>query len=108
MEEEARKRRRVSPQRFEKGSCRSVDCFERIYQIGSGTYGTVYKARDRATDDIVALKKVILHNEKQDGFPLTSLREIRTLKHLSHPNIVELKEIVVGDDRDRYGVFCST
>jgi serine/threonine protein kinase len=53
---------------------------------------------------MVALKRVILHNEKQDGFPLTSLREIRMLKKVSqHPNCVHLLEIAVGRKRD--GVF---
>jgi hypothetical protein len=34
---------------------------------------------------------VILHNEKADGFPLTSLREIRMLKRVAdHPNCVSL------------------
>lgn len=39
---------------------------------------------------MVALKRVILHNEKQDGFPLTSLREVRMLKKIAHPNCVRL------------------
>jgi len=53
---------------------------------------------------MVALKRVILHNEKQDGFPLTSLREIRMLKSIGrHPNCVWLEEIAVGRKRD--GVF---
>eukprot|EP01032_Pedospumella_encystans_P015650 gene15650-17888_t len=37
----------------------------------------------------------------QDGFPLTSLREVKTLKACSdHPNIVRLHEVVVGPNRD--------
>ena len=34
-------------------------------------------------------------------FPQTSLREIATLKMLRHPNIVGLKEVVVGTERER-------
>jgi hypothetical protein len=55
-----------------------------------GTYGMVYRAIDRANGRMVALKRVILHNEKADGFPLTSLREIRMLKKISHPNCVRM------------------
>lgn len=52
--------------------------------------GTVYRAIDKRCDEIVALKKVILHNEKTDGFPVTALREIKLLKRLVHPNCVSL------------------
>lgn len=36
-----------------------VQDYEKIHRIGEGTYGVVYKARDRATGQIVALKKVL-------------------------------------------------
>ena len=44
-------------------------------------------------DELVALKKVRLENEKE-GFPITAVREIKILKQLNHKNIVNLKEIV--------------
>jgi len=37
---------------------RPVSEFERLDQLGEGTYGIVYRARDKKTKDIVALKKV--------------------------------------------------
>lgn len=36
-----------------------------------------------------------MENES-DGFPITSLREIKLLQKLKHPNIIELKEVLVG------------
>lgn len=39
--------------------------------------------------------------DQERGFPLTSLREINILMALDHPNIIKLKEIVVGDAMDR-------
>ncbi|CAM9689233.1 unnamed protein product [Chrysoparadoxa australica] len=88
------------------GSCRSVSRFENKERIGEGAYGTVYRAKDRETKHVVALKRVILHNEKQDGFPLTSLREIALLKRISHPHCVALLDVVVGGQRDSvYLVF---
>ncbi|CAH0772626.1 unnamed protein product [Bemisia tabaci] len=72
---------------------RCVDVFEVIAQIGEGTYGQVYKARDKATGDLVALKKVRLENEKE-GFPITAVREIKILRQLNHKNIIKLQEIV--------------
>ncbi|XP_070941243.1 cyclin-dependent kinase 10 isoform X5 [Macaca nemestrina] len=78
------------------GRCRSVKEFEKLNRIGEGTYGIVYRARDTQTDEIVALKKVRMDKEK-DGIPISSLREITLLLRLRHPNIVELKEVVVGN-----------
>ena len=72
---------------------RCVDTFEMVAQIGEGTYGQVYKAKDKATLEMVALKKVRLENEKE-GFPITAVREIKILRQLNHRNIVNLKEIV--------------
>lgn len=72
---------------------RCIDVFDIDTQIGEGTYGQVYKARDRVTGEIVALKKVRLENEKE-GFPITAVREIKILRLLNHANIVNLKEIV--------------
>lgn len=72
---------------------RCVDVFRKICQIGEGTYGQVYKAEDTFTGELVALKKVRLENEKE-GFPITAVREIKILRQLNHPNIVNLKEIV--------------
>ncbi|RUS81454.1 hypothetical protein EGW08_010794 [Elysia chlorotica] len=72
---------------------RCVDVFNIIQIIGEGTYGQVYKARDINLGNLVALKKVRLENEKE-GFPITAVREIKILRQLQHPNIVNLKEIV--------------
>lgn len=80
---------------LEDWSERCVEVFDIIAQIGEGTYGQVYKARakDKKNDEMVALKKVRLENEKE-GFPITAVREIKILKQLHHKNIVNLKEIV--------------
>ena len=46
--------------------------YERVEKIGEGTYGTVFKAKDRETGDIVALKIVRLDedDEVRGHFPL--------------------------------------
>jgi serine/threonine protein kinase len=78
------------------GRCRNVhDTFEKVRQLGHGTYGEVYLARNRVTDEMVALKKIKLEasKERRSGFPITALREMRVLKDLSHKNVVNLKEV---------------
>lgn len=110
------KRRRLSPQydsaaiepapakllRFpapEWGPCRHVDNFEKLNHIEEGSYGWVSRAKEIATGEIVALKKLKMDNAN-DGFPVTGLREIQTLMASRHENIVALREVVMGDKLD--------
>lgn len=108
------KRRRLSPERpaaddapvrllrfpaTEWGPCRHVDNFEKLNHIEEGSYGWVSRAKEVATGEIVALKKLKMDNSN-DGFPVTGLREIQTLKASRHPNIVALREVVMGDKLD--------
>lgn len=75
---------------------RSVYCYERLNQIEEGSYGVVFRARDKETGDIVALKRLKLDEEKH-GFPITALREINALMSCHHDNVVRIREVVVGD-----------
>ena len=63
-------------------------------KLGEGTFGIVSKARSKRTGNVFALKKILMHNEKE-GFPITALREVKLLKMLSHPNILRLEEMAV-------------
>ena len=85
-----------------KGATRSVGQFEKLAKVGEGTYGSVYKARDRETGGLVALKRVKLGGSgfDREGMPLTSLREIALLRRLRHPNVVRLHEVAVGSKLD--------
>ncbi|KZS92942.1 Pkinase-domain-containing protein [Sistotremastrum niveocremeum HHB9708] len=75
---------------------RSVYSYERLNQIEEGSYGVVFRARDKQTGDLVALKKLKLDQEKH-GFPITALREINALMTCRHENVVGIREVVVGD-----------
>jgi len=72
--------------------CDEVNKYEKMAKIGQGTFGEVFKARHKKTKKVVALKKVLMENEKE-GFPITALREIRILQLLKHENVVNLIEI---------------
>lgn len=80
--------------------CRNVENYEWLNRIEEGTYGVVYRAKDKRTGQIVALKKLKMEKEKE-GFPITSLREINMLLKAKHPNIVHVREIVVGSNMDK-------
>ncbi|XP_076759133.1 cyclin-dependent kinase 2 isoform X1 [Xylocopa sonorina] len=74
-----------------------MDNFVKIEKIGEGTYGVVYKAKDKLTGKLVALKKIRLETETE-GVPSTAIREISLLRELTHPNIVQLFDVVDGDN----------
>ncbi|GAX15894.1 cell division cycle 2-like [Fistulifera solaris] len=93
--------------------CRSVyDTYEQIERLSEGSYGIVWKARDLATNETVALKQIKFHvddeprmteeaNPAKNGFPVTALREISVLLALSHENIVHVREMVTGCSIDK-------
>ena len=66
--------------------------YEKLEKIGEGTYGTVFKGKNRETQEIVALKRVRLDDD-DEGVPSSALREICLLKELKHKNIVRFANI---------------
>ena len=80
--------------------CRSIENFEHLNVIDEGSYGVVYRAKDKETGEIFAVKKVKLDfsnsGESKEGFPISALRELSTLIDLKHENIVNVKEVVYG------------
>ena len=81
-------------QRRFRGSAKISDYEVMKEKLGEGTFGIVSKALSKRTGNVVALKKILMHNEKE-GFPITALREVKLLKMLSHPNILRLEEMAV-------------
>merc|ERR1711874_121167 len=80
-----------------------VSQYRELNAIGTGAYGTVYKAEDLKNNEIVAMKKVRIALT-EDGVPMSVLREISLLRHLgkyNHPNIVRLVDICHGPRYER-------
>ena len=68
----------------------TTQSFTTLFLGFAGAYGTVYMAKDKENDTIVALKKMRF-TLTEDGVPMAILREISLLKQLEkfdHPNIV--------------------
>jgi calcium-dependent protein kinase len=66
-------------------------------QLGKGTFGTVYAAKDKATGALRAIK--IIPKGKKASQIADIENEINLLKRLDHPNIVQIYE-VFEDDRN--------
>eukprot|EP00053_Salpingoeca_punica_P015094 m.138045 g.138045 ORF g.138045 m.138045 type:complete len:475 (+) comp16622_c1_seq1:498-1922(+) len=74
------------------------DRYELLECIGEGTYGKVYKARIKASDDptIYALKAMKLTSASSDGLTMAACREIALLRELKHENVIRAKEIFMS------------
>lgn len=79
---------------------RDFNSFKIEEQVGEGTYGKVYKAVDLINNNLVAMKYVRMEKESE-GFPITGLREIKILRELCHPNIVQLREVIHRYDHSK-------
>lgn len=73
-----------------------------IMQVGQGTYSNVYKARDKETGKIVALKKVRFDTSEPESVKFMA-REILILQKLDHPNIVKLEGLATS--RMQYSLY---
>lgn len=85
--------------------CRSVERFDRLNHIEEGSYGYVSRAKEEATGEIVAIKKLKLDTARDAGFPVTALREIQCLNAAKHRHVVELREVVTGEGEAKGDVY---
>lgn len=67
-----------------------------IKALGDGTYGSVTRAQNKSTGDVVAIKKFKQKYRSWDE--CMKLREVTSLRKLIHPNIVKLKEVIREND----------
>ena len=69
-----------------------MDRYKVLHQIANGSYGTVSKGLNRITGEPVAIKT--FKNRYFSWEECLSLREIKSLRKLTHGNIVKLKEVI--------------
>ena len=77
-------------------------------ELGRGAYGCVFRGVHRQTGKEYAIKKTHIDN-RNDGIPSTTIREIAVLMELEHQNIVYLEDTVMHDN-DIYFIqeYCNT
>ena len=84
----------------------SKELYKIVSQVGEGTISKVYKAWNTLTGKHVALKHI--HTEsKQDGFPVTAMREIKLLQSLQQENIVCLFEMMVSNGESQVDIVLN-
>ncbi|KAG7097601.1 hypothetical protein E1B28_004936 [Marasmius oreades] len=86
--------------------CGRQDDYAATTKLGEGTFGEVHKAVHKATGRAVALKRILMHNEKE-GMPVTALREIKILKAMKHACIIDILDmyIVRSKENESMSVF---
>ena len=65
--------------------------YEVLGIVNEGAYGIVYKAKNRETGEYVAIKK-FKETDDDEIVRKTTLREVKVLRMIKHPNVVQLKE----------------
>ncbi|KAM5577561.1 putative serine/threonine-protein kinase [Rosa sericea] len=81
---------------------KSADSYDKLAKVGQGTYSNVYKARDRDTKKIVALKKVRFDTSEPESIKFMA-REIMILRRLDHPNVIKLEGLATS--RMQYSLY---
>ncbi|XP_072952628.1 cyclin-dependent kinase C-2 C-like isoform X3 [Typha angustifolia] len=81
---------------------KSADSYDKLDKVGQGTYSNVYKARDRDTGKIVALKKVRFNTSEPESVEFMA-REIMILQKLDHPNVIKLEGLATS--RMHYSIY---
>nr|CAD2163010.1 unnamed protein product [Meloidogyne enterolobii] len=72
-----------------------AETYKKIFDLGEGTYATVYLGQSLLTGRSVAMKEIRLEHE--EGAPCTAIREVSLLRNLKHANIVTLHDVVHTD-----------
>ncbi|KAI9477587.1 TFIIH complex serine/threonine-protein kinase subunit kin28 [Coemansia sp. RSA 989] len=66
--------------------------YKKEKKLGEGTYAVVYLGRHIKTNRKVAIKKIKLGNARS-GLDMSAIREVKALRELQHPNVIELIDV---------------
>ncbi|CEF49140.1 unnamed protein product [uncultured bacterium] len=72
--------------------------YEILEQIGCGGMGVIYRARQRHSRRIVAVKRVLSYRADSHGALQRFRREAQAVASLDHPNILPIYEVSQSDD----------
>ncbi|KAL6547705.1 hypothetical protein OROHE_009410 [Orobanche hederae] len=70
--------------------------FTIIKEVGTGTFGSVWRALSKQSGEVVAIKK--MKKKYYSWEECINLREVKSLRKMNHPNVVKLKEVIRESD----------
>ncbi|KAG1359130.1 cyclin-dependent kinase F-4 [Cocos nucifera] len=73
-----------------------MERYKVIKEVGDGTFGSVWRAINKQTCEVVAIKK--MKRKYYSWEECMNLREVKSLRRMNHPNIVKLKEVIREND----------
>ncbi len=73
-----------------------MERYKIIKEVGNGTFGSVWRALNKQTGEVVAVKK--MKRKYYSWEECINLREVKSLRKMTHPNIVKLKEVIREND----------
>lgn len=73
-----------------------MEKFKIIKEVGDGTFGNVWRAINKQSGEVVAIKK--MKKKYYSWEECMNLREVKSLRRMDHPNIVMLKEVIREND----------
>ncbi|CAI9095129.1 OLC1v1030995C1 [Oldenlandia corymbosa var. corymbosa] len=73
-----------------------MERYKIIKEVGNGTFGSVWRALNKQTGEVVAIKK--MKKKYYSWEECINLREVKSLRKMNHPNIVKLKEVIREHD----------
>ncbi|XP_077244741.1 protein kinase superfamily protein [Tasmannia lanceolata] len=73
-----------------------MDRYKIIKEVGDGTFGSVWRAINKQSGEVVAIKK--MKRKYYSWEECMNLREVKSLRKMNHPNIVKLKEVIREHD----------
>ena len=74
-----------------------MDKYKLIKAVGEGTFGSVTKAVNLQTNEVVAIKEL---KSTQSWEEATQMMEIKALRKLnSHPNVIKIHELIRRNDK---------
>ncbi|KAK1379040.1 MAPK related serine/threonine protein kinase [Heracleum sosnowskyi] len=73
-----------------------MERYKIIKEVGNGTFGSVWRALNKQTGEVVAIKK--MKRKYYSWEECINLREVKSLRKMNHSNVVKLKEVIREND----------